>query len=616
MAEINSVPEYKSVNSPIKSPVDAPVNASPEDDSTDYNMVMSFWESSKKARKKYDQNWQTYEDFYNGKQWQKMPPSYRAAPNINVIRSTIETELPLLTDTSPGFDVIAKSPQDYQFSDTLSKSIRDWWNRRSMDHVVVSVLKDSLIYDYGVLKVVWDENLENGIGDINCFCLDPKDVWASPDAYDFDQNCDWVIHRMFKPVGELKRLFPESADKIKPCSNDKGQSDVDDKGGAGNVVLVSPTDKKTSQKDVKDVTGSTPSDYKTVEIIECWLRDYTTEEYELENEDNSDGGEKKTGTRLKFPNGRMITVIPGLKLVLQSKENPYKDAKFPFVRFVDNIRPREFCGQGEVEPLMETQRLLNKATSVIVDYLNQMVNPVWILDTNSGVDPDMLTNQVGLIINKNPGTDVRRETAPPLPAQVFEMYQMFQSLADQQSGINDVTQGRKPTGITAAEALQTMQEAAQTRIRLKQRNMEVSLSRMGELVVSRMLQFYTTPRVVRMVGDDAFWPTYFEFYITNNNDEKFQLNKREFKYNQEAREYEPSNDFSPVGEPTFGLFSVEVKGGTSLPFLKDKRGDLSMRLFQMGILDNQEVLNTLDWPRKEEVLKRVQQQQAQAAMSQ
>jgi hypothetical protein len=576
-------------------------------------MVMDLWDQAKEDRKKYDQHWKKYKDYYNGKQWEKIPPSYIPSPSINVIRSTIETMLPLMTDTSPGFDVIAKRPQDYQFSETLSKTIHDWWNKRSMDSLIPNVLKDSMVVDVGIAKVVWDEKLENGLGDIQVTRISPDDVWVNPGSNDFDINCDYVIERSYKTVGELKKLFPDKADKIRTTGDKKDNKAYSDDNSFNSVskdiVFVSPTDRKSPLRTSANFSGTNTSEYIVVEVLEVWLKDYTIEQYELENEESK--------TRYKYPGGRLITIIPGQRLMLQDAGNPYKHQRFPYVKFIDCCRPGEFYGQGEIEPLIEVQNLINKTMQIIYNWANSMTNPVWILDSDSGVDPEMLTNQVGLIVTKKRGSDVRREMGVALPPQVFELYGQLQAIADQISGVNDVTQGRKPIGITAAEALQTMQDAAQTRIRLKSRNMEVSLSRMGELVVSLMMQYYTDIRVTRMSGSNTTWPKYFEFYIEPQEENKVQIYKNEYEYNPEIKTYESTTaGFQPVGEPTYGLFSVEVTGGVSMPFAKQQRGNLALQLYDRQAIDQEALLNILDWPRKEETMQRMQQEKTEQMQAQ
>ena len=260
------------------------------------------------------------------------------------------------------------------------------------------------------------------------------------------------------------------------------------------------------------------------------------------------------------------------------------------------------------------QDIINKDLAVIVDWMNIMTNPIWIIDNQSGVDPEMLTNQIGLIVSKNQGTEVRRESAPPLPSEMFNFYQVLQTLADQASGINDVTQGRRPTGITAAEALQTMQEAAQTRIRLKERNLQVSLSRLGELVISRMMQFYTKPRVIRLVGDGAEWPSYIEWYV-EDTDEGSTMTSRKYEFDQESKSYVQPDDWN-TSEPSRGIFDVQVVGGTSLPFLREKRGSLAMKLYEQQVIDKESLLDTLDWPKKDQVLRRGMEAEAAAQQAQ
>jgi hypothetical protein len=589
----SAISENAQVSTPLKN--EQPIN----DDNKEFQVVMTLFEKAKVARSERDVNWKKYKDFYNGKQWlDQKRPAYKSSPNVNIVRSCIETILPILTDTQPGFDVIPVEPSDYDFADILSETIQSWWLKSGMDHKITEVCKDSLILDAAILKVTWDDTINLGMGDVAVNLIDLNNIYVNPDAEDFDRRCTYVIERSFKTVAELKRMYPDKADQIKSSmSGSTNQKDESSNIKTQEVTLVSPVDKKASS-DLIPSSGVNDATCE-LEIFECWISDST-----LIDEQQKDG---TTIQKIQYPQGKIITIIPSQKLVLQTKPNPYEDGKWPYVRVVDSLTPRQFYGSGEVEPLLETQKMLNKTASVIFDYLNTMTNPVWIIDTQSNVDPDTLTSQIGLIISKQQGTEVKRESAPPLPSQVFELYNVLQSLADQQSGVNVVTQGRKPTGITAAEALQTMQEAAQTRIRLKERNLQVSLSRLGTLVVSRILQYYNEPRIIRLVGNkyQGKWPAFIEWYVKKDKDGNYAYMSKKHEMTDTGLQSTPWQESTKSSK---GLFDINVVGGTSLPYLKNKRADLAMKLFQLQVIDKEELLTSLDWPRKDEVIRRTDQQ--------
>lgn len=574
----------------------------------DYKMVMKLLSKGKDARKPFDKNWKTYWEFYKGKQWQVKRPSYKASPNINIIRQAVQTVLPIMTDASPGFDVSPQEPSDYKFADILSKAVKIWWSRSGMQHTIVDVIFDSLVYDAGIMKVVWDEEAEEGLGDIRCFAIDSKNIYIPDDAEDFDTKCSWVIQRLFMTVGELKRKFPDKAQYITCSFGDRKEDDTDPESYSGDVLLVSPIDRKSPLDDMTNPEGQSNDDAQ-VEVLECWLDDYSMEEYMLENEE----GVKEKAYKKKYPTGKVVTIIPSKQLLLQVKPNPYKDGKKPFVRFIDTLIPRQFWGEGEVEPLIEVQKLINKNMAVLLDWMNMMTNPVWILDSESGVDPRRLTNQVGAIITKNKGSEVRREQAPAMPPQMFELYNLFRQLADSQSGVHDVTQGRKPSGVTAAEAINDLQEAAQTRIRLKERNLNTSMTQLGYLVISRMMQYYNAPRMLKITGESEY-PEFLEFFV-EESENGYKYTYRDHSIDEQTGTYVPSQWMSNE-QSSKGTFDIEVQSGTSMPFMKSKRGQLAQQLFDKDVIDAENLLDVLEWPNKDEVLRRMEerkQEEAQAA---
>jgi len=200
-----------------------------------------------------------------------------------------------------------------------------------------------------------------------------------------------------------------------------------------------------------------------------------------------------------------------------------------------------------------------------------------------------------------------------MPGYYFEFLQYLIRHSESVTGIQEVSQGRKPAGITAAEALETLQEAAQTRIRLKERNLRTSLSRLGKLIISRMLQFYREPRIAQITGKEG-WPEFFEFFLQDTN-KGMVAQRKKFETTKVNGELisQPSPDGIQTSAPSKGLFDIKVLSGTALPFQKAQRANLAFKLFEGGVIDEEELLDSIEWPNKEEVLRRVQEKKAAMA---
>lgn len=598
-------------NAVIDGPQSAASILQPEEEAREIKMILGWQREAANARKEFDKHWNERRKAYKGKTWQAQKTSEaKQTPEMNLIRVVVQTILPILTDANPGFNVLPRDPTDIKFTQMLSDSLDSLWDRLGMPIRIVEVLMDQSILDNGCLKVFWNPDLEDGRGDIDIEVKDPENIWVNKGAIDFDRECKVVIERVIKTVGEWKRLFPDKAHMIHADSTSEQRQKEEAARPTSEVTLVSPVDQdKNKNADAGEAIGD---DNAYAEGWEVWYQDDSVEEFDLESED----GIKEKKLRKKFPNGHLTTLLPWQKLILQSVQNPNEGPNFnPYVRFVDTIMPRQFYGEGLVESLIDIQKMLNKVAQTIVEYMRLMSNPIWIADKTSGVNWEKVTNKVGLIIQKEAGTEVRRDIPPPIPGYIFEFFRLLQSFSNEVSGVHDVTQGRKPAGVTAAEAIETLQEAAHTRVRLKERNMQVSLSKLAKLVIAMMLQKYRAPRYHRVAGTDAEVPSFVEFGIDDGaQNGNLTINRRTWAYDPAQGKYVSTPLES--AQAVKGLFDVKVQAGTSMPFAKAQRSNLAIRLAEGGFIDQTALLKKLEWEDAQEVITRMNQAKQAAAASQ
>jgi len=309
-----------------------------------------------------------------------------------------------------------------------------------------------------------------------------------------------------------------------------------------------------------------------------------------------------------YPKGRVIKICCGTKL--EESELPFENGKFPFQKYVNYILPREFFGVSEVEQLESPQRVFNKLLNASLEILNLMGNPIWVIDTSSGVDPDHLVNRTGLIVEKEPGSEVRRESGVQLSPTALSLIDRLETWFNNVAGTQDVSRGQTPAGVTAASAIEQLQEAARTRIRQKQRNLDSYIRDVGRQYSEIVMERYTKPRVFRLTNDQGS-TQFFRFSVSR--DEQSGVNtaivQKFVEGGLDGNDVVPDKPMLVPLQST--AFDVKVNTGSSLPFSTAEKEQKALNLFDRGVIDAEELLKILDYPNREEILNRMKQAAAQ-----
>lgn len=601
-----------------EAPASDPENNRPQQSPAEKKLikkVMKLLHEAKAHRERYDKDWLSNYKFFRGLQWEQERPEYRHSEVINLVFQTIQSVIPILTDSRPRFEFLPEEPGDLELSIILNQVAESDWRKHNWLNQVTEVLYDSHIYGTGMAEMGYEQP-HMDIGNIT---LESKDVfycYPDPNATNVNIKSDYFIYAEPMDLRKIKKKWKKGKYVV---------SDIDDtepdKEDVNKLKFKSPTDNVVAfdqEKVLKDTHR------KRALVITCYLKDDSFDEEEKKRKvkkKNKDGEEveveeKSYVQRLKFPKGRKVVISNGI--LLEDRENPYDDGKFPYAKNVNYILPREFWGESELKQLKGPQMIFNKMVSFALDVLTLMGNPVWIVDTASGVDTDNIYNRPGEIIEKEPGSEVRREEGTQLQPYVLQLIDRMKVWFDELSGANDVTRGVKPAGVQAGIAITALQEAAQTRLRLKSRNLDDFLQDLGQMYISRVFQFYSAPRIIRLTNMDSA-NQYFRFSINQDEEtgEKVatvqDISVMPDLDNEEAPAQvieSPERKFAVRGK-----FDVKVSTGSLLPFSKAEKESKLLNLYDRGIIDKEEVLKGIDFPNWEAILQRVQQQEQAAAQA-
>ena len=512
--------------------------------------VYSKFKQSYVAKAPLMKKWQEYMSAYEGTYFKnESRPDYKSNQVSNLVFSTIEAIRPIMTDNNPKFIAVPTSPEGQEFSTDVQMALDFEWEREKLATKLPAQLIPMLVYGTAVWFVQWNGK-EGEYGNINIKPIDPFNIFPDPLAENID-NSEYIVYATYKNANQLKQMFPNKASAIEGSRINMSE-------------LVANRDENDSQEE------------NQVLVLEMWCRDWTTMDENVKDEQV-----------LKYPKGRVITCLPELGIILDDKKNPYKDGKFPFVLMKNYDVPFKFWGVGEVEQILSPKIYINELTNQIIDNAKSTANMQWIIDKNSGIGQGKLTNRPGLVIRKNPGSEVRRDTPPPMPTYVRETIDVMKADIQDISGVLDSLKGEKQTGVVAASAILALQEASQSRIRLKIKIMESNLSELANMVYSRMQQFWKLDRWVRIT------------------------------------DIEGNPLFREIGQRVLqNDYDLKVQAGSTMPVNKNAMMDLMIRLAQtnaedgLPVVDRKAILEYLPVGDKKAITERFSELQAKQEQQQ
>ncbi len=513
-------------------------------------------------------------------------------PQIPEIYPIVATITAWQTDTMPMFDVTpAAIPSTAWYAEVsaltedLEQVLQSVWKQEDYDVEVERCLWDSNVYGIGIMKVGWDQTLQGGMGNPTLKRVDPYTFYPDPDATSMD-DASYFCEARAMSAQELEKRYPGSLQKvISEGWIESDQSPTKTRGVRPQRQMASPGAMTgtsiAGQLGTPSGTPNTrwgmpggtdrpdPSNDRGYLVIQAWLRTPVTT------------GDNKTD------GWRMVCICGNVVLADEPATNLWDHGQHPYIRFVPHDTG-EFYGTSLVELLTPAQESINRLLASIEQNIWLTGNPVFVSSLRSGLARSTVTNKPGQRLDVNNSPDDVKWMQPPQsnPQQTTSLIDFYIGEMDRISGLSAIVRGATPTGRNAQGVLDSLQEAAFVRIRMTLRNLERALSKAGMLVASNIAEFYDVPRFVPILGPDGMKTVK-------------QLKSQHFYMTEEDGKI-------PL------KFALNVQAGSMMPTSKQARAAEAQTLFALGIVDEEAVLDAMQYPGRHAIIGRVREMKAAA----
>lgn len=284
-------------------------------------------------------------------------------------------------------------------------------------------------------------------------------------------------------------------------------------------------------------------------------------------------------------NGLVRIVVAG-NVLLSYDTNFYKHGMYPFVRGINYPIQKSFWGMGEAEQLITMQEILNKLMQLVIENV-ALANGQFIVDKNaSGIrDIKSLANklwQPGLTIPVNDINSIKKLDGVLAPGWVVNLIQIIQKNIELVTGISPLYLGEAPGSVTAASGILALQEQATARVKLKLQEQGRMIEEIVKFVVAYIAEFYTEDRYFRIVNENRETD-----WIKVRRDDIAKVDEN--------------------GNLTLPEFDVTIEVGFDAPMSRAYIEQMAMQLYQMGVINAVEVLKTMNFPNKEQIIERLEQ---------
>lgn len=406
-------------------------------------------------------------------------PYYRSRPCINRIKPIIRTEIARLTSQKPSATVVPATNEDKDLS--AAKAGEQIWDSVYRQHKIAATFRQAMFWSLGTgtgfVKTYWDPTKKSK-------------QWKpfTPEEMAMVQQMGGPKDR--PPDGDFCYEMVTPFHLFIP---DMMSEDIEDQPYVIQIqtrtpewirlnynLNVAPTAMEASDilsDSFLNLVGA--SDYKQDSVLcyEVWV---------------------KPGNLEFMPEGGMFTIV-GPHLVQFVKANPYIHQQYPFTKF-PHIPTGRFYGDSVINDLIPVQREYNRTRGQINEAKNKMGHPQ-LMAAKGSIVASRITTEPGQVIEYNLGYPEPQ----PLPLQNLPAYvlqELDRLLMDFEdiSGQHQVSKGQVPSGVTAATAINYLQEQDETMLSTTYAEIEAGFEKIAYQTLCYVKQYWDFPRQIKVVG--------------------------------------------------------------------------------------------------------------------
>lgn len=454
--------------------------------------------------------------------------------------SLVDTQISIISDFLPTFDIIPKNDQSSFFADMLQANKHEWEKVAKFRKKLLNCVKDGLIYKNGIIRcdAIRDKEKRYAGTDVNN--IDIFTWFPSPDAVGMDIKTQARYHIFATPM-HVDEIFMMSGVRVEP------QGMLDEYRAFTYLN-----------------TNNTANSYlkESALFMQCYNMEAVSGETLFADP------ESQERLNEQYPDGRLMFWV-GDKIIDDRKI----DGRIPYFMYTNYKSAHRLMGIGEPELVATTTKALCQVMSSLADNVNKTANPIKKITKR-------LRNFRKKNIKGSPNeevevfhpNDLTYLTPPSMSSDTFNYITALINIAEDIPGVHDITQGKRPVGVTAARAISALQEAAQTRVRSKIQN---EVTEMAEDLGKHYL--YLTQKYDKSVREIRT--------ATDLGEKKFvkydPLGRYDLQGNKEGTP-DFKNDDKAI-KMSEGSYDVEVTAGLSIPQGRAAREEIAYEKLKDGV---------------------------------
>lgn len=431
------------------------------------------------------EKWQDTEKYWEGEF--EYDDEDDPAPNTNITNSSVEGKTALLCDQTIAIQVDPREPGDRPFCD-MARTLADFIKERNKMYRKIEVHERRReLFGTGIFRVLWNFDKLDGKGLPDIEPIHPNLLFIDPaitDVYDI-QDAQYIIEAKSKSLySAFVEYGEEKADAIIP-NLDPVQNIIQYNEEDQYVHLMVWTRYKEDGKlklRLVEMSGDGVILKDTKEEVEKYNQKREKEEAEWIDSKKKDKKEKKETEKLElFPNDT-----------------------FPYFLTPDMHRENTVWGKASAELILPISDQIDEIDDSTLRNARLTGNPMGLVATSSGIDPERVTNTPGQMVTTNDINGFKWQSPPTIPQYILNRRtELMNNDRQVVTRFTDQMIGKQQSGVDTATESLALQNSGNSMIEHKKGLLQETLSEVFEYALELALLNWNTTMLFRITGDNG-----------------------------------------------------------------------------------------------------------------